>query len=84
MKSFKGLFDFVKNIGEKIMRVEDEPAQKIKDHIESRNPGIKDLNVDFKDGQASGLGRLAFFLDFDGDGFIVDDLLGIASKTFFG
>ena len=66
------------------MRVEDEPAQKIKGHIESRNPGLKGLNIDFKDGQASGLGGITSFLDFDGDGSIVDDLLGIASKKFFG
>ena len=48
-----GLFDFVKDIGEKIFGGEDDPAQKIKEHIESRNPGIKDLHVDFKDGQVS-------------------------------
>lgn len=34
--------------------------------------------------QPLGLGGLASFLDFDGDGSIVDDLLGIASKKFFG
>ena len=34
--------------------------------------------------QPSGLGGLASFLDFDGDGSIADDLLGIASKKFFG
>jgi nucleoid-associated protein YgaU len=48
-----GLFDFVKEIGEKVFGSGDVPAQKIKEHIESRNPGIKDLNVDFKDGQVS-------------------------------
>ena len=32
----------------------------------------------------SGLGGLTSLLDFDGDGSIVDDLLGIASKKFFG
>jgi len=34
--------------------------------------------------QPSGLGGLASFLDFDGDGSIADDLLGIAAKKFFG
>ena len=48
-----GLFDFVKSIGEKVFGGGDDPAKKIKEHIESRNPGIKDLNVDFKDGQVS-------------------------------
>jgi hypothetical protein len=34
--------------------------------------------------QPSGLGGLSSFLDFDGDGSIADDLLGIAAKKFFG
>ncbi len=33
--------------------------------------------------QASGLGGLASFLDFDKDGSIADDLLGLAAKRFF-
>lgn len=33
--------------------------------------------------QTSGLGGLSSFLDFDGDGSIADDLLGIAAKKFF-
>lgn len=48
-----GLFDFVKSIGEKVFGGDDDPAQKIKEHIEARNPGVKDLNVEFKDGQVS-------------------------------
>ncbi len=35
-------------------------------------------------GQSSGLGGLASLLDFDGDGSIADDLLGIAARKFFG
>ncbi len=34
--------------------------------------------------QPSGLSGLASFLDFDGDGSIADDLLGIAARKFFG
>ncbi len=54
-----GLFDFVKSIGEKVFGGEDDPAEKIKEHIESRNPGVKDLNVEFKDGQVSLSGNAA-------------------------
>ncbi len=54
-----GLFDFVKSIGEKVFGGDDDPAQKIKEHIESRNPGVKDLNVEFKDGQVSLSGNAA-------------------------
>ncbi|WP_447968706.1 peptidoglycan-binding protein LysM [Nitrospira sp. M1] len=48
-----GLFDFVKDIGEKVFGSNDDPAEKIKEHIEARNPGIKDLNVEFKDGEVN-------------------------------
>lgn len=54
-----GLFDFVKSIGERVFGDDDDPAQKIKEHIESRNPGVKDLNVEFKDGQVSLSGNAA-------------------------
>jgi nucleoid-associated protein YgaU len=45
-----GLFDFFKDMGEKIFGSEDEAAEKIKENIEASNPGIKDLNVAYNDG----------------------------------
>lgn len=45
-----GLFDFFKDMGEKIFGREDEAAEKIKENIEASNPGIQDLNVAFNDG----------------------------------
>jgi nucleoid-associated protein YgaU len=45
-----GLFDFVKSIGNKIFNKEDEAAQKIKEHIEEQNPGVKDLKVEYQGG----------------------------------
>ncbi len=45
-----GLFDFVKSIGNKIFNKEDEAADKIKDHIEEENPGVKDLKVEYENG----------------------------------
>ena len=45
-----GLFDFFKDMGEKIFGSEDEAAEKIKENIEAANPGIKDLNVAYNDG----------------------------------
>ncbi len=44
-----GLFDFVRNIGERIFGKDEDPATKIKEHIESRNLGITDLQVEFQD-----------------------------------
>ena len=48
-----GLFDFVKDIGNKIFSQEDEAPVKIKQHIEESNPGIKDLDIQFSDGTVS-------------------------------
>jgi len=48
-----GLFDFVKNIGNKVFHREDDAADKIKAHIEEANPGIKDVDVQFNDGTVS-------------------------------
>jgi nucleoid-associated protein YgaU len=45
-----GLFDFIKDMGEKIFGNEDEAAEKIKENIEAANPGITDLGVAFNNG----------------------------------
>jgi nucleoid-associated protein YgaU len=52
-----GLFDFVKDIGQKLFQREDDAAEKIKSHIEASNPGINDLGVKFKDGVVSLTGQ---------------------------
>jgi len=48
-----GLFDFALNMGKKLFGASDDPAAKIKQEIEAANPGIKNLNVEFKDGKVS-------------------------------
>jgi len=45
-----GLFDFVKDIGQKLFGSEDEAAVKIRESIEASNPGIADLGVSYNDG----------------------------------
>jgi len=47
-----GLFDFARNIGNKIFGKDDDPAEKLKEHIEKDNPGIDDLQVVYQDGKA--------------------------------
>ncbi len=44
-----GLFDFVRNIGDKIFGSGEDPATKIKEHIESRGLSIANLAVEFQD-----------------------------------
>lgn len=48
-----GLFDFVKSIGNRIFKRDEEAAEKIQQHIEADNPGIKDMKVVFNDGVVS-------------------------------
>jgi nucleoid-associated protein YgaU len=45
-----GLFDFALGFGKKIFGGDDDPADKIKSHIEDDNPGINNLSVAFADG----------------------------------
>lgn len=48
-----GLFDFVKDVGEKIFQKDAEAADNIKEHVEVRTSGVKDLEVEFDDGCAT-------------------------------
>lgn len=47
------LFGFVKSIGKSLFGNDAEAAENIKNHIESNNPGVKDLEVEFDDGVVS-------------------------------
>lgn len=46
-----GLLDFAVDMGKKLFGGDDDPAEKIKEQIQADNPGIKNLDVDFKDGK---------------------------------
>ena len=54
-----GLFDFVKEIGNKLFNRDAEAAEKIKQHIEAANPGISGLTVEFNDGVVALSGQAA-------------------------
>jgi nucleoid-associated protein YgaU len=43
-----GLFDFVRDIGKKIFGNDAEAAEKIQAEIESANPGVSNLNVQYE------------------------------------
>jgi len=45
-----GLFDFVKDIGQKVFTAEDEASEKVKDYLEAENPGVQNLGVNVQDG----------------------------------
>lgn len=47
-----GLFDFAKNIGNKLFGKDDDAAEKIQQHVEKDNPGIDNLKIVYNDGKA--------------------------------
>jgi nucleoid-associated protein YgaU len=52
MEQKMGLFDFVKNIGNKLFTNESQAAQKLQEAIQANNPGVKNLKVDYKNATA--------------------------------
>ena len=52
-----GLFDFAKGMGKKLFDSDDDAAEKIKDALNSDNPGITDLDVKFDDGKVALSGK---------------------------
>jgi nucleoid-associated protein YgaU len=47
-----GLFDFIKDIGHRLFTEEGQAGRKIEEHINTANPGIKNLKVDYRDSTA--------------------------------
>ncbi len=54
-----GLFDFLKGNGKKLFGQEAEAGEKIKEEIESDNPGVTGLDVSYEDGVVSLSGEAA-------------------------
>jgi len=51
------LFGFVKDVGRRLFRKDEEAAEKIKEHILSNNPGVEDLAVTYEYGIVNLKGR---------------------------
>jgi hypothetical protein len=68
-----GLFDFAKDVGRQLFDTDKEAADNIKQHLDIKLTGIKNLDVAFDDGVATICGD---------DGFGLDDVLGLAKKMF--
>ena len=47
-----GLFDFAADLGKKLFGDDDDPSEKIQQHIESTNPGVDGLRVEVENGIA--------------------------------
>lgn len=48
-----GLFDFVKDVGNRVFNTDAEAADNIREHLEIKTSGIKNLTVEFDDGVAT-------------------------------
>lgn len=48
-----GLFDFARDVGRQIFDTDAEAADNIKEHIEIKTTGVKNVKVDFDDGVAT-------------------------------
>lgn len=52
-----GLFDFAADLGKKLFGNDDDPAEKIQEHIAADNPGVDGLKVEVEDGVAKVSGK---------------------------
>ena len=48
-----GLFDFAKDVGRQLFNTDDEAADNIKQHLDVKLTGIRNVKVDFDDGVAT-------------------------------
>ena len=48
-----GLFDFVKDVGRQVFNTDSEAADNIREHLEIKTSGIKNITVEFDDGVAT-------------------------------
>lgn len=74
-----GLFDFVSNIGKKIFGDDEDPAAKIKEHIEQDNPGIANLAVSVDGETAQLAGQADSKSAFDKAVLMAGNALGITT-----
>jgi LysM repeat protein len=79
-----GLLDFAKDVGRQIFDTDAEAADNIKEHIEIRTSGIKNLDVKFDDGVATICGECAFPWDRDLVALVAGDIKGVEKVNIDG
>jgi LysM repeat protein len=73
------LFDFVKDIGNKVYTNTDDASTKVKEHIEADNPGVENLEVEVVDGVAKLKGKVISSEAYEKTVLMVGNILGISS-----
>ena len=72
-----GLFDFATDLGKKLFGDDDEPSEKIKQHIEADNPGVDGLQVEVDNGVAKVSGKAKDQSAFEKIVLMAGNVLGI-------
>lgn len=72
-----GLFDFAADLGKKLFGDDDDPAEKIQEHINEDNPGVEELKVEVEDGVASISGKAKDQSAFEKIVLMAGNVLGI-------
>ena len=72
-----GLFDFVKDVGNRIFDTDAEAAQNIKQHLEIKTSGISNIEVEFDDGVATICGDCANQATKDNAVLMVGNIQGV-------
>lgn len=72
-----GLFDFARNIGNKIFGKDDDASEKLQAHIADDNPGVDGLKVKVKDGVATIEGKAKTASAFEKVVLMAGNALGI-------
>ena len=72
-----GLFDFAKDVGRQLFDTDAEAADNIRQHLEVKMSGIRELDVQFDDGVATISGECAYAADRNMVALIVGDIQGV-------
>ena len=72
-----GLFDFVKDVGRQIFDTDGEAADNIKQHLEVKTTGIRDLEVEYDDGVATLCGECSSQAERDKAILIAGNIKGV-------
>ena len=72
-----GLFDFAADLGKKLFGDDDDPSEKIQQHIESANPGVDGLKVEVENGVAKVSGNAKDQSAFEKMVLMAGNVLGI-------
>lgn len=79
-----GFLDFARDVGRQIFDTDDEAADNIRQHLEIKMSGIRNLEVDFDDGVATIRGECASPSDRDLAALIVGNVKGVETVNIDG